>query len=252
MPPKRLQGGSLPAILENAPMAYAPVNELGVVLLFSDYARKHRIKIDRIRGGFPDCIAFQSASGSRKRCRIEFEFRSSNFARHGHDPRGCDWIVCWEHDWRDAPHRLRIVALRREYGMGGRVWIENLNNTGYEAKESFAERLKRVRTLDDAPVPSRANQGDLVLYRRDHFFEPNYECAHDAIETVCVVQSSPKKVGIAGVRWTAPVQVLCRVRSLVWLRDFLENPILRTAPFFRRDALGGIHFRARSIDATAF
>jgi hypothetical protein len=29
-----------------------------------------------------------------ERIAIEFEYRSSNFERHGHDPERCDLIVC--------------------------------------------------------------------------------------------------------------------------------------------------------------
>jgi hypothetical protein len=45
------------------------------------------------------------AWGERRlvRCRIEFEYRSSNFQRHGHDPAGVDLVVCWDHDWPECP-----------------------------------------------------------------------------------------------------------------------------------------------------
>jgi hypothetical protein len=28
---------------------------------------------------------------------------------HGHDPAGCDLIVCWQHDWPDSP--LEVIEL---------------------------------------------------------------------------------------------------------------------------------------------
>jgi hypothetical protein len=43
--------------------------------------------------------------------RIEFEFRSRTFRDHGHDPDGCDLIVCWEHNWPECP--LEVVELRK-------------------------------------------------------------------------------------------------------------------------------------------
>ncbi|MBD3351570.1 MAG: hypothetical protein GF364_08790 [Candidatus Lokiarchaeota archaeon] len=45
-----------------------------------------------------------------QRVRIEFEYVSSNFQQHGHDPHQCDLIVCWEHDWKDCP--LEVLELR--------------------------------------------------------------------------------------------------------------------------------------------
>jgi hypothetical protein len=31
------------------------------------------------------------------------EFRSKGFSRDQHDPEKCDLIVCWEHNWPQAP-----------------------------------------------------------------------------------------------------------------------------------------------------
>jgi hypothetical protein len=42
--------------------------------------------------------------------RIEFEYRSRNFHEHGHDPAGCDVVVCWEHDWPGCP--VEVLELR--------------------------------------------------------------------------------------------------------------------------------------------
>jgi len=44
--------------------------------------------------------------------RIEFEFASRNFKEHLHDPKGCDMIVCWEHNWPNCP--LPVLELRSE------------------------------------------------------------------------------------------------------------------------------------------
>jgi len=46
------------------------------------------------------------------RARIEFEFKASNFNEHGHDPDGCDFIVCWINDWPDCP--ITIIELKSE------------------------------------------------------------------------------------------------------------------------------------------
>ena len=61
--------------------------------------------VEAVHPGFPDCEAKRALDKKRtrwERVRIEFEFKSGNFREHGHDPAGCDVIVCWEHDWKTA------------------------------------------------------------------------------------------------------------------------------------------------------
>jgi hypothetical protein len=43
--------------------------------------------------------------------RIEFEYESRHFRSHRHDPRRCDIIVCWRHNWRDCPPGLQVLEL---------------------------------------------------------------------------------------------------------------------------------------------
>ena len=49
--------------------------------------------------------------------RIEFEYESMNFQRHGHDPKGCDVIVCWRHNWAECPKNIEVVELRKVVGL---------------------------------------------------------------------------------------------------------------------------------------
>lgn len=112
-----------PESLKNAPIRYAPENELGVVLLFSQIAPRLQLKIERIKAGFPDCIAYQRVGQREKRLRIEFEYKSRNFRTHRHRAADCDWIVCWEHNWPDVPRNLFVLELRRFYGHGFNVWM---------------------------------------------------------------------------------------------------------------------------------
>ena len=46
---------------------------------------------------------------------MEFEFESRNFLRHGHDPNGCDMIVCWTHNWAECPENIEVVELRKMF-----------------------------------------------------------------------------------------------------------------------------------------
>ena len=95
-------------------LRHAPVNENGVVFLFGMVARELGYSVEAIQIGFPDCEAKrQVGPGKWQRVTIEFEFESRNFADHGHDPTGCDVLVCWNHNWAEAPSELEVVELRR-------------------------------------------------------------------------------------------------------------------------------------------
>ncbi|HEY1939825.1 MAG TPA: hypothetical protein VGJ33_17975 [Candidatus Angelobacter sp.] len=39
---------------------------------------------------------------------------SRNFVTHGHDPKKCDVIVCWTHNWPECPEWIEVVELSRE------------------------------------------------------------------------------------------------------------------------------------------
>jgi DNA-binding transcriptional ArsR family regulator len=81
---------------------FKPENELGVVFLFGKYcAENDRIELLSIRSEFPDA-AIRVYDGTEgfvgNEWRVEFEFVSSNFIKHGHDIRECDAVICWIDD----------------------------------------------------------------------------------------------------------------------------------------------------------
>lgn len=82
-------------------MKHSPTSEQEVVVLFA-LLLPHlptRFELDEVREQFPDCLAWRvDEDGTRSLVRIEFELYASNFRVHGHDPDGCDLIVCWEDD----------------------------------------------------------------------------------------------------------------------------------------------------------
>jgi hypothetical protein len=96
-------------------LRHAPINEQGVVYLFGMVSRELGFSIEALQQGFPDCEGKYLHDPGRNlwaKARIEFEFRASNFEKHGHDPNQCDFIVCWEDDWPASP--LPVIELRRE------------------------------------------------------------------------------------------------------------------------------------------
>jgi Homing endonuclease associated repeat len=98
-----------------APLGHAPVNEQGVIFLFGSVAEQLGFMVTHVQAEFPDALAFVEVEPGRwQLVRIEFEYESRNFMRHGHDPQGCDVIVCWIHNWPDCP--LDVVELRSVVG----------------------------------------------------------------------------------------------------------------------------------------
>jgi hypothetical protein len=95
-------------------LAYEPVNEAGVVFAFGAVARRLGFIVLRLQTEFPDCEAmWRVARGQWQRVRIEFEFESRNFLKHKHDPKGCDVIVCWVHNWAECPPNIVVVELSK-------------------------------------------------------------------------------------------------------------------------------------------
>jgi len=93
-------------------MINAPINELGVIYLFGMVASELGFIIENVRTAFPDCEGKRKIKGKNRweKVFIEFEFKSSNFREHCHDPKKCDLIVCWEHDLRDCP--VEVLSLK--------------------------------------------------------------------------------------------------------------------------------------------
>ena len=95
------------------PMAYAPVNELGVIFLFGAMSWQLGFVIHKLQAEFPDCEAMRRVGENRcQLIKIEFELESRNFLKHMHDASKCDLIICWKHNWPECP--LEVIELRKE------------------------------------------------------------------------------------------------------------------------------------------
>jgi hypothetical protein len=95
-------------------LLHAPLTENGVIYLFGALASELGFVVEAITSGYPDCLAKRrlDRDGERwTRVRIEFEQASRNFKDHGHDPAGCDLIVCWEHNWSECP--VEVLELKK-------------------------------------------------------------------------------------------------------------------------------------------
>src|SRR6266567_2481222 len=96
-------------------LTYAPINEQGVVLLFGMMSDDLGFSVEAIRSGFPDALVVDYRANPNRGVKkyIEFEFQSSHFSRQkGHDPKKCNIIICWEHDWANHPKDIEIIQLK--------------------------------------------------------------------------------------------------------------------------------------------
>jgi hypothetical protein len=100
-------------LLCGCPLVFAPTNEAAVLFLFGAMAERLGFLALRIQTAFPDCEAMRAVGDGRlQRVRIELEQESRNFLVHGHDPMGCEMIVCWEHNWPECP--IEVLELKSQ------------------------------------------------------------------------------------------------------------------------------------------
>jgi hypothetical protein len=214
--------------IEGAALRFEPQNELGVVFLFASLTKRLGLSsVEMIRPTYPDCIAFQRTGKGEKRVRIEFEYKSRNFK---HDPSHCDWIVCWEDNWPDAPKHLRIVELRKYFGLGIDVWIQPVSG-------EFAEKLANLNYSSEWSVSSLAKKGDLVLFYRtqpDSFIRDIFRVDDKVFITEGKWRSNPK----ANKDYEAPIRRITTLASPVHYNDFVQHSVLRYAPFTRAHMQG--------------
>lgn len=226
-----------PESLKGAPMQYAPENELGVVLLFSQIAPKLQLKIEKIQAGFPDCIAYQRIGRQEKRVRIEFEFKSRNFRNHRHRAADCDWIVCWEHNWPDAPRDIFIFELRRFFGHGFNVWLlvqppddppKFLLSAGVPSsliRASYSRNAAMLKWGLTGGVRRRPQLGDLVAIY--HCYPAS--CIRALYSVIWVADKTHK----ATRSYPLILKRLCTLRNPLHARKIEHNSFLKNHILFR-------------------
>lgn len=85
--------------------------------------------------------------------RVEFEYISKNFQVHGHDPKGCDFIVCWKDDWDEAC--IPIIELNKfgwqdmmlKIAVGDEIviYLRSLIQEEKERRHELKEQLKLLQ-----------------------------------------------------------------------------------------------------------
>ena len=96
-------------------LTFAPINEQGVVFLFSKINDDIGIKIEEIKEHFPDAVGRRFNGRAWVRETIEFQFKSSEYQRDHHpikEGEAANIIVCWEHDWNECPKYIEVIELK--------------------------------------------------------------------------------------------------------------------------------------------
>lgn len=88
--------GSSVNVLKKLIGGFLPKNEMGTLLVFLKQFDQWFGEILEVRRDYPDLIV--SDKFGFKKLRVELEYKSRNFIQHKHDPKGCDYVVCWEHN----------------------------------------------------------------------------------------------------------------------------------------------------------
>jgi len=189
-------------------LVYAPLNEQGVVLLFGKVAGDLNMYVEEIKPGFPDCVARRFTGKGWERVAVEFEFESANFKQHGHDPEGCDMIVCWRDNWPKCP--IEVIALKDRIGEMENPPVERPDKgTTEKAKETLDDLIRR-RGLSEPPASLLRK----LIERADELDERVFH-----------------KVGQGSVSIYSPERVFCYV--------FFRKKGLRLEVFTRGESLEG-------------
>ncbi|MHA1654383.1 MAG: hypothetical protein ACTSVT_10380 [Candidatus Thorarchaeota archaeon] len=100
-------------IVQRLGLNHTPRSEMDVLFLFIKLHRKLGYKtIVKLQREFPDVQAIDENDDT---VRIELELNASNFRTHGHDPRKCDVVICWDDDVGESwdPYWPPVKSLRQ-------------------------------------------------------------------------------------------------------------------------------------------
>ena len=183
-------------------LPFTPKNENGLVYVFALVAERLGFEVESVQAGFPDCRATLGG----KRLRIEFEYLSRRFDRHGHNARRCDLVICWKHDWPAMPAGLAVLDLSKLFGQGRDVFMVAYQDEAWQYLPDGREPGGRLWS-----VPSSAGVGDLLLVYR-----PGTASEEGAITDVFRVHTPPGRIA-SGWRgepdWMAEIERVARLKS---------------------------------------
>jgi hypothetical protein len=121
---------------------HAPTSENAVIFLFALVAEDLGFVLETLGAGFPDAVGRRRVDDGWRHVRIEFEHQSRNFRIHGHDPRGCDLVVCWEDNWPECP--VEVLELKRVIATLGKVPVSGALTSRADAAPHTGRHLTKT------------------------------------------------------------------------------------------------------------
>lgn len=110
-----------------------PVNEQESIYHFIKRESEHGMKILNFYSAFPD--ASVADTRNEKIYTVEFEYKLSSFIKHGHNPFGCSFVVCWINDIPYVDFPLTVWELSTK--------------SYFEIENPIIKELEEFRTLID-------------------------------------------------------------------------------------------------------
>ena len=145
-------------------LVYSPINEQGVVFLFGRLLEDLNMYIEEVRIKYPDCIARRYTGTGWKKVYIEFEYLSSNFIQHKHNPKECDIIVCWIDDL--TPEQKKLIEGIEIIELKSLIKDSEIKNRQIKAPEKEIE--KSEYDITHHFVRSNVNENVKQLYNKIH------------------------------------------------------------------------------------
>lgn len=205
-----------------------PKNEMGVIVLFSQEAGSIGFKIESIQAGYPDAII----SRNGQIYRAEFEYKSSSFFYHKHDPLECDLIICWEHD--DQATVLPVIELSSsDWKTQSLTLIPDHEKTVRYWKAKVIELEKEIKVIS-------RNRQTFILEEKNKQLSETIKELEKEIKTVKLEYMQKKKpidpctAAILLINWKGHQMGLQSIKSLAggrddtnrrrqqWMREFIN------------------------------
>jgi len=122
---------------QERPLQYAPENELGVVFLFSQIARRLQFRIEEIRAAYPDCIAYLHTGEHEKRVALSLSTNQATSRRIA-TIRSSAITSCAGATTGRRPKRIKVIELKRFF----RSSSQGLDSGRYQKPVGTARQVR--------------------------------------------------------------------------------------------------------------
>jgi hypothetical protein len=138
----------------------------------------------------------------------------------------CDYIVCWHHDCPKVPAGIKVIELKKYFGVSFKVWVQ-------VAIRSQCGQLEKRDVLERA-LSTQTTHGDLLLMYRAY---PDCKITDVFRYTGHELMPGPASWRDGNANF-GRIERVCKLASPVFLDDLRSHRILQTAPFVRRNMQG--------------